>query len=166
MNNTKIKVLGLLGLINLSSCSTRKLNSQKLAGSALQKSEIRMQELKNETYAGSRQILLTDSANELYSVSIFPADTFSFSALHGFRGKAAKIEISGLMQRVITRSDSADLRTETQSGLRYEEQQESKKSEISRAKVLEMSRWHPLLIIIILVAFLAIGWLLFRRPAS
>jgi hypothetical protein len=97
-----IKLLSLLILISLSSCSTRKLNKQILKSSASAQSEIRMQDFRNDKLESKRKILLTDTVNEHYSVIIFPADTFSFSAQHGFKGKAEKIELSGKLRRVIS----------------------------------------------------------------
>ena len=78
-----------------------------------------MQDLKNAQYEGKRMILMTDSADELYTVSIIPADTFSFSAQHGFRGKAERIEVSGLIRRVQSRTDSTVLSAEKQTAMRY-----------------------------------------------
>lgn len=131
--------------------------------SASEQSKIRMQDLKNDKLDGKWKILLTDSANEQYRVSIFPADTFSFSAQNGFIGKASKIEVSGLKQRIISLSDSSVLSAEKQTAMRYVEQQESKKSEISNARVLEKKRWPPLMIIIMSGVLIVVGCLWLRR---
>ncbi|SDN17829.1 hypothetical protein SAMN05421813_1633 [Daejeonella rubra] len=163
MKNLKIKLLTLLILIILSSCNTRRLNKQKFESSSSAQSEIRLQDLKNERYDNKRMITLTDSANELYTISIFPSDTFSFSAQHGFRGKAAKIEVTGLLRRVLTRTDSTALRAEKQSSRTYEEQQQIDKSELSRTGGLVKKRWPPVLIGIVLVMIIVIGWFLGRR---
>ncbi|MHB1178950.1 MAG: hypothetical protein ACYCZO_11550 [Daejeonella sp.] len=163
MKTVKIKLLALMMLINLSSCNTRKLYRQRSESSALQKSEILIQDLKNDKLEGKRKILLTDSAIEQYTISIFPADTFSFSAQNGFIGKASKIEVSGLMQRIISRSDSSALSAEKQTAMRYVEQQESKKSEISNARVLEKKRWPLLMIIIMSGVLIVVGCLWSRR---
>ena len=127
----------LLFLIMLGSSSTRKLNIQKLESSASEQSEIRMQNLRNDKLEASRRILLTDTANEQYSVIIFPADTFSFSAQHGFKGKAEKIKLSGKLRRVKNRTDSSLLLVDKQKAMRYIEQDVSKKEEILNARVLE-----------------------------
>lgn len=163
MKTLIIKLLALLILGNLSSCSTRKLNKQILKSSDSEQSEILMQDLKNDKLEGKRKILLTDSANEQYTVSIFPADTFSFSAQNGFIGKASKIEVSGLMQRIISLSDSSALSAEKQTAMRYVEHQESKKSEISNTRVLEKKRWPPLMIIIMSGVLIVVGCLWLRR---
>ena len=125
-----IKLLALL--ISLSSCSIRKLNKDRFESSASIESEIRMQELLNDKFEGKRKILLTDTANEQYSVIIFPADTFSFSAQHGFKGKAVKIELSGKLRRVIRHIDSAVLGVQKQRCRTYEEQDRREKSASSR----------------------------------
>lgn len=163
MTTLKIKLLSLLILIILSSCNTRRLNKQKFERSSSAQSEIRLQDLKNERYDSKRIITLTDSANELYTISIFPSDTFSFSAQHGFRGKAAKIELTGLMRRVLTRSDSTALFAEKQSSRTYKEQQQSDQSELSRTGGLVKKRWPSFLIGIVLVMIILIGWFLERH---
>lgn len=121
-----------------------------------------MQDLKNAQYEGKRMILMTDSADELYSISIIPADTFSFSAQHGFRGKAAKIEVSGLIRRVQSRSDSTVLQAEKQSGRTYEEQYQIEKSGLSRTRILEKKSWPVIRVFIVLAGLIAIGWCLRR----
>lgn len=150
-------------LINLSSCSTRKLNRQRSESSASEQSEIRMQDLKNAQYEGKRMILMTDSADELYSISIIPADTFSFSAQHGFRGKAEKVEVSGRIRRVQTRSDSTVLQVEKQSGRTYEVQYQSEKSNLSRTRILEKKSWPVIMVLIVLAGLIVIGCWLRRR---
>jgi hypothetical protein len=163
MRTLKTKLLALLILISFSSCNTRRLNKQKFESSSSAQSEIRLQDLKNERYDSKRMITLTDSANEFYTISIFPSDTFSFSAQHGFRGKAAKIELTGLLRRVLTRTDSTALRAEKQSSRTYKEQQQSEKLELSRTGSVLKKRWPPVLIVIVLVMIIVIGWFLGRR---
>ena len=163
MKTVKIKLLALLMLINLSSCSTRKLNRQILKSSASEQSEIRMQDLKNAQFEGKRMVLLTDSADELYTISIIPADTFSFSAQNGFIGKASKIEVSGLVKRVKTLSDSTMVQVEQQSGRTYEEQYQSEKSELTRTGVLEKKSWRVVGVLIGLGVIVVFGWWLRAR---
>ena len=162
MKNVKIKLLALLILVNLSSCNTRKLNKNRSESSASEQSEIRMQDLKNAQFEGKRMVLLTDSADELYTISIIPADTFSFSVQNGFRGKAEKIEVSGLIRRVQSRTDSTVLHAEKQSGRTYEEQQQSEKSDLSRTRILEKRSWPVIMVFIGLAGLIGIGWWLRR----
>jgi hypothetical protein len=162
MRILKTKLLALLILISLSSCNTRRLNTQKFERSSSAQSKIRLQDLNNERYDSKRKITLTDSANEFYTVSIFPSDTFSFSAQHGFRGKAAKIEVTGLFRRVLTRTDSTALRAEKQSSRAYKEQQQSEKSELYKTGGLVKKRWPAVLIVIGLVVIIVSGWFLGR----
>lgn len=121
-----------------------------------------MQELMNDKLEAKRKILLTDTANEHYSVIIFPADTFSFSAQHGFKGKAEKIELSGKLRRVISRTDSAGLLEEKQRDMNYEEEYESKKVEISNSVVLEKRRSKMVNVLVMVVGVILVGWVLWR----
>ena len=162
MKTIIIKLLALLILISLSSCNTRKLNRQRSESSASEQSEIRMQDLKNAAYEGKRMILMTDSTDEHYTISIIPADTFSYSAQHGFKGKAEKIEVTGLIRRVQTRTDSTVLHAEKQSGRTYEKQYQSEKSDLSRTRILEKRSWPVIMVFIGLAGLIGIGWWLRR----
>ncbi|HEY1060049.1 MAG TPA: hypothetical protein VGE44_00085, partial [Daejeonella sp.] len=157
-----IILLTLLILINLSSCSTRKLNKQKSESSASEQSEIRMQDFRNDKLEAKRKILLTDTANEYYSVIIFPSDTFSFSAQHGFKGKAERIELSGELRRVMSRIDSAGLLEERQRDMNYEEKFESKKVEELKSRVLEKKRSKVVNVLIMVVGVILVGWWFWR----
>jgi hypothetical protein len=152
----------LLMLIMFSSCSTRKLNKQILKSSASEQSEIRMQEFLNDKLEAKRKILLTDTANEHYSVIIFPADTFSFSAQHGFKGKAERIELSGELRRVMSRTDSAGIIEEKQRVKNYEEEYESNKVEGSNSRVLERKGSKVVNVLIMVVGVILVGWVLWR----
>jgi hypothetical protein len=121
-----------------------------------------MQELMNDKLEAKRKILLTDTANEHYSVVIFPADTFSFSAQHGFKGKAERIELSGKLRRVMSRTDSAGLLEEKQRDRHYEEQYESKKVEQSKSRVLEKKGLKVVNVLIMVVGVILVGWVLWR----
>jgi hypothetical protein len=162
MKTIVIKLLILLILISFCSCITRKLNKQKFEISSSAQSEIRMQELMNDKLEAKRKILLTDTANEQYSVIIFPSDTFSYSAQHGFKGKAEKIELSGMVRRVINLTDSAGLLEEKQRDMNYEEQYKSKKAEESKSRVLEKKGLKLVNVLIMVVGVILVGWVLWR----
>lgn len=162
MKKLAINLLALLILIMLSSCSTRKLNKQILKSSASEQSETRMQDLRIDKLEAKRKILLTDTANEHYSVIIFPADTFSFSTQHGFEGKAEKIEISGELSRVISRTDSTVLLEEKQRTINEEKQYENKRSEQSNSRELEKKRWQLVNVFMIVLVLFLMGWVLWR----
>ena len=121
-----------------------------------------MQELMNDKLEAKRKILMTDTAKEQYSVIIFPADTFSFSAQHGFKGKAERIELSGLLRRVISRTDSAGLFEERERVVNYEGQYESKKSGVSKSRVLEKKGPKVVNVLIMVVGVILVGWVLWR----
>jgi hypothetical protein len=163
MRTLKTKLLALLILISFSSCNTRRLHKQKFESSSTAQSEIRLQDLNNEGYNSKRMITLTDSANEFYKISIFPSDTFSFSAQQGFRGKAAKIEVTGLISRVLNRTDSTAQNAEKQSSRTYKEQQQREQSELYKTGGLVKKRWPAVLIVIGLVVIIVSGWFLGRR---
>lgn len=150
----------LLILIIHSSCSTRKLNKQKLDNSTSVQSEIRKQEDHHIRYDGKRIILMTDSADEIYTIRIIPVDTFTFSAQNGFRGKAEKIEISGLRSRVKTLSDSAGIRAEQKSSRIDEEHQQSRTHESAKSKVLEKESMMVMGILTGLVLTILLGYYL------
>lgn len=158
MRTLIIKLFTLLILIIISSCSTRKLNRQKSESSASMQSEIRMQELQKDQLEAKRKLLLTDTTHEQYTVTIFPLDSFSFSRENGFRGKAERIEVSGRLRRVISRTDSAVLRVEKKSDRTYEEQERIEKSALSKTQVLERKSWRAFWLFIGLLGVVVLGW--------
>ena len=163
MKKLILKLLSLLILISFSSCSSRKLNKQKFETLSSAQSEIRMQELMNDKLEAKRKILMTDTAKEQYSVIIFPADTFSFSAQHGFKGKAEKIELSGKLRRVISRMDSVGILAERQRDMYYEEEYESKKVKVSNSRVLEKKGSKVVNVLVMVVVIILVGWVLWSR---
>ena len=44
---------------------------------------------------------ITDSSGRFYQATIFPVDTFQFSLRDGFKGKALKVEVRGLVKQLI-----------------------------------------------------------------
>lgn len=158
MRTLIIKLFTLLILIIISSCSTRKMNRQKSASSASMQSEMRMQELQKDQLETKRKLLLTDTTHEQYTLTIFPLDSFSFSRENGFRGRAGRIELSGQLRRVLSRTDSAELRIEKQRGRIYEEQELIEKSAFSKTRVLESKSWRALWFFIGLLGVVVLGW--------
>ena len=57
----------------------------------------------------SRISTLSDSSGHVYQITIFPVDSFHFSPLDGFRGKASKIELIGDSREVKRVYDSLKL---------------------------------------------------------
>ncbi|HEY1062177.1 MAG TPA: hypothetical protein VGE44_10860 [Daejeonella sp.] len=107
-------------------------------------------------------IQMTESDDEICTISIIPIDTFSFSAQHGFKGKAEKIELSGKLRRVISWTDSAGLLEEKQWAMNYGEEYESKKVEESKFRVLEKRRSKMVNVLIMVVGVILVGWGLWR----
>ncbi|WP_276359595.1 hypothetical protein [Daejeonella sp. H1SJ63] len=162
MRTLIFKLLILLTLIILSSCSTRKLNRQKAESSASAQSETLTQENHLARYDAKHILQMSDSTHELYTIHIIPADTFSFSLQHGFRGKAEKIEISGLRRKVKTLTDSTGIQAEQQSSQSYEEHQQSEKHDSAKSRVLENKSRRVMWLLIGLFGIILLGWWLKR----
>jgi hypothetical protein len=160
MRTLIFKLLILLTLIILSSCSTRKLNKQKSGSSTSVQSEIRKQEDHYARYDAKHILQMSDSTHELYTIHIIPADTFSFSLQHGFRGKAEKIEISGLRRRIKTLSDSTWVQAEQQSGQTHEEHRQSEKHDSAKSRVLEKKSMRVMWLLIGLAGTILLGYYL------
>lgn len=117
-----------------------------------------MQELQKDQLEAKRKLLLTDTTHEQYTVTIFPLDSFSFSTENGFRGKAEKIELSGQLRRVLSRTDSAVLRVEKRSDRIYEAEERIEKSALSKTRVLESKSRRVLWVFIGLAGIIVLGW--------
>lgn len=159
MRTLIIKLFTLLILVIFSTCSTRKLNRQKSASSASIQSEIRMQELEKDQIEAKRKLLLTDTTDEQYTVTIFPLDSFSFSTENGFRGKAEKIEVKGMNRRVKTLSDSMMVQVERQSNRVYEAEERRERKEVLSGKMVDRKRWNW---VIVFLGLILAGWSFWR----
>ena len=92
------KIIRLAGMILimlcLGACRTSKLsNRQRNVLNAKEQTATRT--IEHEDKQLSRISSLSDSGRHVYQLTIFPIDTFYFSPLNGFRGKASKIELMG-----------------------------------------------------------------------
>lgn len=56
--------------------------------------------LEQETIHLSHAHSVTDSIGQVYQITIFPRDSFEFSMERGFMGKAAKVELTGLIRQL------------------------------------------------------------------
>ena len=106
---TNIKLAGVvLMLICLGACRTSKLsNRHRNVVNANEQTATRTTEQENKQL--SRLSTLSDSSGHVYQLTIFPVDTFHFSPLNGFRGKASKIELIGDAREVKRVYDSLNL---------------------------------------------------------
>jgi len=86
-------------ILTLSACGVKKsLTRLQTKTSVQEQTTTSDSQLQWSTY--TRQSTLNDSTENLYKITIFPADTpFQFSILEGFKGKANKIEITGLSKQ-------------------------------------------------------------------
>jgi len=73
---------------------------------------------------------------------------------------AEKIQLSGKLRRVISRIDSVVLLVERQRDMHYEEQYESKKSGVSKSRVLEKKGPKVVNVLIMVVGVILVGWCL------
>ena len=106
---TNIKLAGMI-LIMLchGACRTSKLsNRQRNVVSANEQTATRT--IEQEDKQLSRISTLSDSSGHVYQLTIFPVDTFQFSPVNGFRGKASKIELIGDSREVKKVYDSLKL---------------------------------------------------------
>lgn len=159
MRTLRIIVI-LLILIIFSSCSILKLNRQKSESSASAQSEIRKQEHHYARYDAKHILRMSDSTHELYTIRIIPADTFTFSAQNGFRGKAENIEIIGLRRGIKTLSDSTGIQSEKQNSRIDEEHQQSRIHESAKSRVLEKKSMRVMGILTGLVLTILSGYYL------
>ncbi len=84
----------ILIMLCLGACRTSKLsNRQRNFLNAKEQTATRTIEQENKQ--ASRISTFLDSNGHIYQLTIFPVDTFHFSQMNGFRGKASKIELIG-----------------------------------------------------------------------
>lgn len=106
---TNITLAGMiLIMLCLGACRTSKLsNRQRNVLNAKEQNATRTIEQENKQV--SRISSFSDSSGHVYQLTIFPIDTFQFSPVNGFRGKASKIELIGDAREVTRVYDSINL---------------------------------------------------------
>lgn len=99
--------LALVLACSITGCSLKKRLSDKSRSSIALEEEGSLVSNLNESSQGNRMILVRDSNDHQYKVTISPMDTFTFSMEKGFRGKASRIEVAGNLQRKTSVNDSS-----------------------------------------------------------
>lgn len=138
--HSKLIAIFLIPLI-LGACRTDKfLNTEKTRSSDLSATNIRIEELKHETYRASQMISLNDSNDHYYRINIFPVDSFSFSVQHGFRGRASRMEIVSSARQVTRLAEKRDLLAAKQDYSTKSQVNKSRRVRGTNSKVLEKSK--------------------------
>ena len=153
-------------LINQVSCSTRLLNSERKMTKELQKDDIRISSQQLESITGSRQINFTDSSSNMFKVTIFPLDTFTFSLEGGFKGKAMRIEAAGIIKQYKKMVDSSEMLFEKETRVEFENNRNVKKVESSKKRVIERKRVRWVSGITVMVVLSLVVWLWWKRRLS
>ena len=161
-NILKISFLTLLFTSEVS-CSTSLLNSERKRTKQLQKDDVHINSQQLESISGSRQINLTDSSSNLFKVTIFPVDTFTFSLEGGFNGKATKIEATGINWQLKKMRDSSELFFEKGTRVEYDNKRDVLKVESSKVKVIERKRVSWVLGLAVLVIISLLIWFWWKR---
>lgn len=122
------------------SCRSRMVNSARIRNSEKMRESVNLKSKQNESLASSRVIFMSDSTVNAYRVTIFPVDTFTYSPEAGFKGKARKIEASGIARELKKTGDSSATHFQKELQVDYRNSRDTRKVEGSRAKVMEKER--------------------------
>ncbi|SFG62306.1 hypothetical protein [Pedobacter insulae] len=100
-------------IVTLSACGVKKsLTRLQTKTSVQEQTTTSESQLQWSTY--TRQSTVNDSTAHLYKITIFPTDSlFHFSIQEGFKGKAKKIEISGLSTQRSYATDTTSMNSIT-----------------------------------------------------
>lgn len=160
----------LLLLPALTSCQIDKfLNRQK---SKMQISEDQKIMITRELQArlqDSRTIRLSDSSGHTYQVDIFPVDSFSFSPLSGFKGKAYSISITGkqvaLKSMVDELNQSLDIHCMEKDIIEFSQRKEQK-TELKVKEKESRIAFSKILMVLLGLLILIAGWRYWRRMTA
>lgn len=165
LRNLIVKSAGMMIImISLLACRTDKFLQTKKAGSSeIQSASTRIEENSNTSYVGTEIISLSDSSDHAYRVNIYPQDTFSFSIREGFKGKASKLEIKGIVRQVVSLVEEKVLAEEKQDYSKLSQVNKIRKEEASGEKVMKKKNvgWNWIWICLV-AAGMIVGIWVFR----
>lgn len=147
---SKIIVACIVLILGFHTSCSRILNYERNKAKLIQKEEVRMTNDQSELIYGNRLIRLTDSSSKFFSIEIYPLDTFTFSVNNGFKGKASKIGVQGLIYKRQKFLDSISFSAENEQILEFRSENEIKEKEIRAIKDVKNRRsyWFAVLFLI------------------
>lgn len=122
------------------SCRSRMVNSARIRNSEKMRESVNLKSKQNESLASSRATFMSDSTVNAYRVTIFPVDTFTYSPEEGFKGKARKIEASGIARQLKKTGDSSVTHFQKELQVDYRNSRDARKTESSKARVVKRKR--------------------------
>lgn len=140
MKTLNIIIKFLTTALVLTSCNTKHLSILKSRTTERQIENVSLHSRQNEILNSNRIISISDSANHLYRINIFPLDTFDFSIQDGFTGRASRIEVIGKLQGFRRVSDSTQFGVENRREVDYDSEVELNRKSTGRTKVLEKKK--------------------------
>ena len=143
-----LKLISVVLILSLASCRTKDLERSKSHRSEKINEQAQSKSTMQESTQSRQHVLTSDSGTHSYSIRIVPLDTFSFSFESGFRGRAASVELVGLIQKDMETDVTSRLALEKASTRQYEITNTVIKTEKIATKKLRKTNWLILGVII------------------
>ncbi len=156
-----ITTLAVMILIMLShgACRTRKLTGREQSRLDIEEradTKSRVQEVNR--LAVSRTI--TDSSGQSYQLTIYPADTFTFSMENGFTGKALKVVLNGFLKQQLRISGTSNVNktmtyeTEASRSSDLTERNKTREAALERTGIMSKGLVIGLIVLLIILGLL------------
>ncbi|MES3016404.1 MAG: hypothetical protein V4721_01440 [Bacteroidota bacterium] len=151
----------LLAVFSCASCSGKLLDLEKLRNKQRDTGSTSITSNQTGSLRSGRLTFTTDSAFNVYTVTIFPTETFSWSPEQGFKGRALKIEASSRTQTVTKIADSSA--SDFQTTIRNDYENKERTVYASTSKVIKKRRVSSIAAMLVLAFILLGAWLYWRR---
>ena len=113
-----------------------------------------------QVHAGS-VLLMSDSADNYFSMQLWPKGVFTYSAAQGFKGEAEKVLISGKIKRGTVTSKQENYSADTKSDQKVTASESAQhKTESSKKEIHRTVSWKIIVAAVMVLALM--GWLMIR----
>ena len=136
-----LNLISIVIILALASCRIKDLESSKSLHSEKIKEQSQLKSTLQESVQSRQHVLTSDSGTHIYSIRIVPLDTFSFSFENGFSGRAASVEIAGLIQKDMEMDVTSSMAFEKASTWQSESKKRASKTEKVADKKLRKTSW-------------------------
>jgi cobalamin biosynthesis Mg chelatase CobN len=139
--------------------SSREVEHEKAAAER-QSTLVAESKTEAQVHAGS-VLLIKDSADNSFSIQLWPKGVFTYSAAEGFKGEAEQVLITGKTKRGRVTSKQENYSAGTQSDQKVIASESAQhKTENNKKEIQRSSSWKIIVAAILVVAL--VGWLMIR----
>jgi cobalamin biosynthesis Mg chelatase CobN len=154
-----ILLLAICAACSLLKNSSRKVEREK--ASAARQSNVAAENITEAQVNAGSVLLINDSADNSFSMQLWPKGVFTYSAALGFKGEAEKLLISGKTKRGTATSKQENYSADTKSDQKVTASESAQhKTESNKKEIRRTVSWKIIVAAVMVLAL--VGWLMIR----